>query len=131
MGTKSSGRKKVGIKHASVVLGFAKRLREVRRAHGMSQAELAEKAGIHWTYEGRLERGLASPGLDLVDKLATALNVPIADLLLPVQPADPTPQMQDQARRSLESIIQRADQSALGVLNALLKMISEGVNRGY
>jgi transcriptional regulator with XRE-family HTH domain len=40
----------------------------------MSQEELAERAGIHRTYVSQLERGLKTPTVTMLARLAKALN---------------------------------------------------------
>ncbi len=60
---------------------FAKRVHELRVARGFSQETLAEVAGIHRNYVGRLERAEQNPSLDLICTLARALKVRPAELL--------------------------------------------------
>lgn len=60
---------------------FGKRLRELRLAHDVSQEKLAELADLHRNYVGTLERGLQSPSLDAICKLAHALKVKPSELL--------------------------------------------------
>lgn len=52
-----------------------------RQALGLSQEQLADKAGLHRTYIGSVERGERNLALGNVYALADALNVPVADLL--------------------------------------------------
>jgi transcriptional regulator with XRE-family HTH domain len=59
---------------------FAKRVHELRVARGFSQEKLAEVAGIHRNYVGRLERAEHNPSLDLICTLARALKVKPAAL---------------------------------------------------
>ncbi len=54
------------------------RLREVA---GMSQEELAERAGIHRTYISQLERGIKSPTLNIVVKVSVSLGVRASELI--------------------------------------------------
>lgn len=56
-------------------VAFGKRLREVRREHGMSQDQLADRAGVHATVIGRMERGLREPRVTTVLRLAQGLSV--------------------------------------------------------
>jgi len=51
---------------------FGDRVRNLRLVKGMTQEELAEKAGLHPTYIGIIERGEQSATLDTVEKLAKA-----------------------------------------------------------
>lgn len=62
---------------------FARNLRALRQARGLSQEELAHRAGIDRTYVSSLERCVYSASIDVVDQLAQVLNVEAADLLVP------------------------------------------------
>jgi transcriptional regulator with XRE-family HTH domain len=53
---------------------FGKRLRLLRLAAGLTQESLAERAGLHPTYVGGVERGERNVGLDNILKLARALR---------------------------------------------------------
>lgn len=54
---------------------FAETLREARESAGISQEQLAERAGLHRTYISQLERGLKSPSLDVIVSLAKGLRI--------------------------------------------------------
>ena len=56
---------------------FGVRVRTLRNALGLSQEKLAEKAGVHRTYIGMIERGEKNITLSNIDKIANALGVPI------------------------------------------------------
>lgn len=60
---------------------LATNLRLLRRARGLSQEELAHRADIDRTYVSALERSVYAAGIDVVDRLAKALDVEAADLL--------------------------------------------------
>jgi len=60
---------------------FAKNLRLIRQSKGLSQEELAHLADIDRTYVSSLERGVYSPTLDVVQRLAKALETDAAELL--------------------------------------------------
>jgi transcriptional regulator with XRE-family HTH domain len=51
-------------------------LRQLREAAGLSQAELAERAGMHRFGVAKIERGERVPGWDTVLALGKALGVP-------------------------------------------------------
>jgi transcriptional regulator with XRE-family HTH domain len=59
---------------------FGKRIRELRTAKKYSQEELADKAELHWTYVGQIERGERNPTLKNIKKLATALGMSMHEL---------------------------------------------------
>jgi transcriptional regulator with XRE-family HTH domain len=54
---------------------FGERLRKLRNSHGYTQETLADKAKMHFTYVGQIERGVRNPSLINLHKLAKALNV--------------------------------------------------------
>lgn len=61
------------------VLGKA--IRKQRLALGLSQEALAEKAHLHWTYIGGIERGERNVSLLNIVRIARALNVTPSDVL--------------------------------------------------
>jgi transcriptional regulator with XRE-family HTH domain len=50
-------------------------IKQYRKLTGLSQEELGEKAGLHRTYIGSVERGERNITLDSLEKIAKALNV--------------------------------------------------------
>jgi transcriptional regulator with XRE-family HTH domain len=56
-------------------------LRRVRVIRGFSQERLAYDAEVDRSYVGGLERQEENPTVDLLDRLAKTLDVPIAELL--------------------------------------------------
>ncbi|MBS4010488.1 MAG: helix-turn-helix transcriptional regulator [Roseovarius sp.] len=60
---------------------FARNLRAVRRDKGLSQEELAHRAELDRTYISALERNVYNPTIDVVARLADALDVEPATLL--------------------------------------------------
>ena len=68
-------------------------LRRVRVAQGVSQERLAADAGVDRAYLGGLERLTENPTVDLLDRVAGALSVPLGELFVAPEPgeAPPTP----------------------------------------
>ena len=60
---------------------FGAKVRALRGARGLSQEELARKAGLHRTYVGGIERGERNISLINIEKLAMALGVSLESLL--------------------------------------------------
>jgi transcriptional regulator with XRE-family HTH domain len=60
---------------------FGQRVREERLKQGLSQEALAEKAGVHRTYIGMIERAEKNITLINIEKIAKALRVEIGTLL--------------------------------------------------
>ncbi len=55
--------------------GLARAVRQLRTAQGLSQEELAHRAGVHLTWIGRLESGAANPGWGISKRVARGLGV--------------------------------------------------------
>ena len=70
----------MGIK-ISILLHFAKNVRETRKKRGLTQEQLAFKAGLHRTYVGMIERAEKNVTLINIEKIANALEVKIKDLM--------------------------------------------------
>ena len=68
---------------ARVQLGQA--VRKKRLQLGLSQERLAEKAGLHWTYIGGIERGERNVSLLNIVKIARALGATPSRLLTGIQ----------------------------------------------
>jgi transcriptional regulator with XRE-family HTH domain len=60
---------------------LALNVRRLRKAKGISQEELAFRAGVHRTYASDLERGVRNPTIMIVERLAAALSVSPGSLL--------------------------------------------------
>jgi transcriptional regulator with XRE-family HTH domain len=60
---------------------FARNLRRLRHAKGLSQDDLAYEAEISRSYLSQLEKGAFYASLKIIGKLATVLNVEPAELL--------------------------------------------------
>ncbi len=63
------------------MIAFGKRIREVRKAKGISQERLAEIAGIDRSYMGNIERGEKNITLKKAYEVCDALEVEIRDLV--------------------------------------------------
>ncbi|WP_036771870.1 helix-turn-helix domain-containing protein [Polaromonas glacialis] len=73
------------------IAAFGQAVRNCRKAQGLSQEALAEKADLHTNYVSLVERGLSAPALDTICALADALGLSVSDLAL---------QMEAHAKRS-------------------------------
>jgi len=66
--------------HSHILKLFGQRVREERQKLGLSQEKLAEKAGVHRTYIGMVERAEKNITLTNIEKIAKALDVEIGTL---------------------------------------------------
>ena len=59
---------------------FGKRIKELRQSLNLSQEALAERADVHRTYVGMIERGEKNITLSNIDKFSKALGVKMSEL---------------------------------------------------
>jgi transcriptional regulator with XRE-family HTH domain len=60
---------------------FGAHLRQLRTARGLTQAQLAEKARTSTPFISQLERGVTTPSLGMILRLAEALDCRASDLI--------------------------------------------------
>ena len=65
----------------TILTKFADNVRRKRYALGISQEELAFRAGVHRTYIGMVERTERNISLVYAEKIAKALNTTINELI--------------------------------------------------
>ncbi len=70
-----------GLQHRFFSMEFRERLAALRRERDLTQQVLADKAGVHVAQIRRYEAGQTQPALDVIRKLAIALQVS-ADMLV-------------------------------------------------
>lgn len=56
-------------------------VKRLREAQGISQEDLADRAGVHRTYVSGVERGVRNPTITVLEKIAGALGEPLAELV--------------------------------------------------
>ena len=64
-----------------ILIKFGNKVRERRAALGLSQEELASRAGVHRTYVGMIERAEKNITLENIQKIAKALEIPLEKLM--------------------------------------------------
>lgn len=59
---------------------LGRRVRDLRKARGLSQDNFALDSDIHRTYIGGIERGERNPTLTMIYRIALALHVDVVEL---------------------------------------------------
>lgn len=89
-------------------------LRAIREAHGLTQSQLAEKAGVNQATISKIENGTANFTSDMVAKLASALNVSEAELF-------GLPELHRRVLKAINQLDEGQREAALVVLEAMTK----------
>ena len=76
-----TGEEQLSLTHELDLLAFGQRLKHLRKQRGLTLADLAERVGRAPSQLSLLENGKREPKLSLLKSLATALNVPVEELL--------------------------------------------------
>ena len=64
----------------SIQIKFGNRVKSLRIKAGISQEELAFRAGLHRTYLGSIERGERNISLKNIARIAKALDIKLVEL---------------------------------------------------
>ena len=83
-----------------LAMAFAERLSAARKAHNLTQQQLADRIDLHVTQLRRYEAGTALPNLDVVKRLAVALGATIDSLAFDNHERGP----EDELRLQFEAI---------------------------
>jgi transcriptional regulator with XRE-family HTH domain len=101
------------------------RIRQLRKERGLSQVKLAVMADMDPATLNRLEQGKGNPNLKTLERVATALDVEVADLLGKA-PASSQPNFNgllEEERRSSKTVTGEAHLSGTGKLTATGKIM--------
>ncbi len=98
----------------ALLSGFGAALRERRRQRGLTQAQVAEAAGIAVETVSRMEGGrLASLSLVLASRVAAAVGTSIQALLAGIPGPDPARSLRPEERR-IVGLLASVDDAKLG-----------------
>lgn len=75
---------------ATIETYFGQQVKQLRSACGISQEELSFLANLSTSHVSRLERGVKSPTLGVVQKVAKALGVSVSELMRLVEESMPS-----------------------------------------
>lgn len=102
-------------------------LRQARRLSGLTQRDLADRAGTSQPAIARIESGLASPTLSTLERLATAAGYDLKLSLVPRPQADPVVERykRDVDRTLLRENLKKSVDQRLRSLVELQKVATE------
>ena len=70
----------------NVKTAFGRNVRRLRSQKKLSQEELADRAHLHRTYVGGVERGERNIALENIIAISAALGCPVAELFIGIDP---------------------------------------------
>ncbi len=90
-------------------MNIGETIRNFRLNKGMSQGDIEKRTGLLRCYLSRVENGHTIPSLDTLAKIASAMEVPLAQFFADAgndngQPGKPVPQLSDDEVRFLSQI---------------------------
>ena len=98
---------------------IGRRIKEIRKSKGLSQEKLAEKAETSPNYLSRMERGTDNPTLDMLIKLANALEVEMWEMFNFGHVKN-----HKELKESLQTFIKTADEPTLRLASKLIRAVS-------
>jgi len=87
---------------------IGERIRQLREAKNLSQGDMERASGLLRCYISRVEHGHTVPALETLEKIASALDVPLYHLFYQGEDPPPTPRLTP--RKSLEELAQEGGQ---------------------
>jgi len=122
--------------HGGPLMSLQERVKELRKEHGWSQGELAERVGADPAQISRYENGRITPSADVVVKLAEVFDVSTDHLLVEDSPRRPFRPAEDALGDRLATVAELSSEDLtllLGFLDALvtknrLKALAGGVS---
>ncbi|MBC7626948.1 helix-turn-helix domain-containing protein [Ferruginibacter sp.] len=100
---------------------FGDNLKKIRVEKNVSQQELADMISTHSTHISRYERNLAAPSIDVVKKIAEALDVSTDTLIYGTQDEKAKNSLKDADLLNLFTKVQLLDKQDLNAVKSLLK----------
>lgn len=100
-------------------MSFSTRFLQLRKEHGLTQPQIADKVGIHLTQVRRYESGEAQPSLEILKRIAVTFSVSADWLIFEDGEREP----QDELKLKFEAIKQMDEEelkSVTSVLDALI-----------
>ena len=109
-----------GTKVSGITIIVGKRIRQYRLKAGLSQDVLAEKAELHGTYIGQLERGEKNPTLESLEKVARALKLPLEALVKNIIPGEGVNQAAEEGYDLISSLPYSEQEALLEVIKRII-----------
>lgn len=94
---------------------LGEQIRTIRKARGLTQIELAERANMNVTYVGDVERAKENISINKLILLAGALEVPLSELIKPVDGSNLS--SKDKSMLLIQEKLYQLDESSLATIS--------------
>ncbi len=101
---------------------IGKRIRSYRVQAQLSQEALAERAGVHPTYIGQLERGEKNATIESIAKITAALQLPLSKLFAHLESSEE--QQEDIPSVCYQMILQQPEKKQKAILKLLQDIVA-------
>jgi len=102
------------VRHQSV---FVQNLRKHRRKCGLTQAQLAEKVNVSTHHIGMIELSRNNPTLELVERIANALNIKTYELFIdPLSPNVELERLREEIKGDMKQLLDEALEKAFACI---------------
>lgn len=100
---------------------IGERLRSLRLNAGLTQERLAERADLHTTYIGQLERGEKNATIESICKLAKALQIAPAQIFAHLPEPESPPSPAEEIFQLVQECSPREQKALLAILRQLIE----------
>lgn len=107
---------------------MGERIRSLRLKKGLTQEELGEKAQLHYTYIGQVERGEKTPSLKTLQRLVKALDTQLEYLLEPGSEYETNPEKADFLEQ-LNCLLKKRSAGEVSLVVRVVKTILEELDQ--
>lgn len=104
-----------------MAIKFGDNLKRIRTEKGISQGALAELLSMHAAHISRYERNSTLPSIEVLKKIADALNVSIDELVYGKQDEKVKSKLNDSELLSMFNRVQSLSKTELNCVKSLLK----------
>jgi len=108
-----------------LLVQIGRKVRDLRKARGLTQEVLAEQADLHVVYVGEIERGEANVSVGVLERIAKALGVRVVALFPYNTPQKATTQSEVLAEEILDLILSQSPRTKRILLAALRTLTTE------
>ena len=99
------------------------RLKQLREAKNFSQGDIEKRTGLLRCYVSRVENGHTVPSLETLERLASALEIPLYQLFYEGEEPPPLPNLSK--RRTTEELLEGADENEIRFFEKVRKLVAK------